>query len=88
MNRLHKIIRYMDRASPQNDVQTHGPTSAINGLGLSDQGRIRLKKNQNAIIKSASPQKDLFWNLLDDVLQEIPRNNIKVLGTDLNAMLE
>ncbi|KAL0810913.1 hypothetical protein ABMA28_010212 [Loxostege sticticalis] len=34
----------MDRASPHNDAQTHRPTSATNGLGLSDHGRIRLKK--------------------------------------------
>ncbi|KAL0838447.1 hypothetical protein ABMA28_016579 [Loxostege sticticalis] len=33
----------MDRASPQNDAQTHRPTSVTSMQGLPDQGRVRLK---------------------------------------------
>ncbi|KAL0810434.1 hypothetical protein ABMA28_010573 [Loxostege sticticalis] len=179
MQRLLKENRGMDRASPHNDAQTHRPTSATNGLGLSDHGRIRLKKlvpqsnqkvrfatlnvgtltgrtkeladlfkrrrldficlqetkwqgsksrnigegyklmytgsqgNRNGvaiairqehldniievkrfinIVAAYAPQvgctkaeKDQFWTLLDDIWLEIPKNEITVVGGDLNG---
>ncbi|KAL0818491.1 hypothetical protein ABMA28_008946 [Loxostege sticticalis] len=176
MKRLLSRYCGMDRASPQNDAQTHRPTSVTSMQGLPDQGRVRLKtlvpdgnikvrfatlnvgtltgrtkeladlltrrridfaclqetrwqgsksrnigegyklmytgskggRNGVAIIISHdhldnivevkrfmsayAPQvgcprteKDNFWIFLDDILQEIPSNEITILGGDLNG---